>query len=390
VQMLGVFAEFERATIVERVIAGMERKAARGEWNGGAVPFGYRLDAERKFLEPEPVEAAVVDEIFERYVERLHGAQAIARWLSERGYRTKQGKPFNPQAVLTILRNRAYLGQISFRGEHHAAPHTPLIGESLFERAQAILQERGDDPSLRRSNQSDYLLTGLVKCVRCGKRYIGAAANGNGGRYRYYVCFSRQRYGRATCDADSLPANELEQAILNQLQDMLAREDDVREAIAAAFADLNDQQPKRDAALTCLDAEMRKTDEALDRYFRAFENGTMPEQACAPRIANLTKRLSELQARRDELAADSADTPEPLSEDDLHALQAHVAQVIADGDPSARKALLQALVDEVRVQSRDEIYPFFTLPAVRPPYGSVRPAGFEPATPGSASRCSIP
>jgi site-specific DNA recombinase len=97
VQMLGVFAEFERATIVERVIAGMERKAARGEWNGGAVPFGYRLDAERKFLEPEPVEAAVVDEIFERYVERLHGAQAIARWLSERGYRTKQGKPFNPR-----------------------------------------------------------------------------------------------------------------------------------------------------------------------------------------------------------------------------------------------------------------------------------------------------
>lgn len=41
VQMLGVFAEFERATITERVIAGMERKAARGEWTGGGVPFGY-------------------------------------------------------------------------------------------------------------------------------------------------------------------------------------------------------------------------------------------------------------------------------------------------------------------------------------------------------------
>jgi site-specific DNA recombinase len=44
VQMLGVFAEFERATITDRVIAGMERKAARGEWTGGSVPFGYRLD----------------------------------------------------------------------------------------------------------------------------------------------------------------------------------------------------------------------------------------------------------------------------------------------------------------------------------------------------------
>src|ERR1700730_2352561 len=46
VQMLGVFAEFERATIVDRVIAGMERKAARGGWNGGPIPFGYRINPE--------------------------------------------------------------------------------------------------------------------------------------------------------------------------------------------------------------------------------------------------------------------------------------------------------------------------------------------------------
>ena len=120
-----------------------------------------------------------------------------------------------------------------------------------------------------------------------------------------------------------------------------------------------------------------KVDEALDRYFRAFENGTMPEHACAPRIADLTKRLSELHARRDELAADASDTPEPFSEDDLQALQAHVAHVIADGDRSARKALLRALVDEIRVASRDEIYPFFALPTVRPPYGSVPPTRIE-------------
>ena len=54
VQILGVFAEFERASIVERMIAGMERKAARGEWTGGSVPFGYRLDPERRYLAPSP------------------------------------------------------------------------------------------------------------------------------------------------------------------------------------------------------------------------------------------------------------------------------------------------------------------------------------------------
>ncbi len=34
--MLGVFAEFERETIIDRVINGMERKAAKGLWTGGA------------------------------------------------------------------------------------------------------------------------------------------------------------------------------------------------------------------------------------------------------------------------------------------------------------------------------------------------------------------
>ncbi len=278
-------------------------------------PFGYRLDDERRHLEPDPAEAAVVREIFARYAERLEGAQTIGRWLSERGYRTKNGKPFNPQAVLTILRNRAYLGEIFFRGTYHPAPHEPLIDRPLFERAQAILEERGEDHSLRRSNTSDYLLTGLVKCARCGKRYIGAAANGNGGRYRYYVCFSRQRYGRGTCDAQSLPADELEQAILDQLADLLSREDEIRAEIEKAFAELDADKPRREAELARLDAELRKTNDTIDRYFHAFEHGTMPEKACAPRIAKLTQRLSELEARHAELAAaDDENQPEPLSD----------------------------------------------------------------------------
>ena len=380
VQMLGVFAEFERASIVERVIAGMERKAARGEWNGGSVPFGYGLDAERRFLVPDAAEAPLVQEVFELYAQRLQGAQSIARLLTERGYRTKNDKPFNPQAVLTIPRNRAYLGQINFRGESYEAPHEPLVEPALFARAGEILQERGEDHSLRRSNQSDYLLTGLVKCAHCGKRYLGAAANGNGGRYRYYVCFSRQRYGRAACDAPSLPADELDQAILQQLHELLGREDEVRDVIKTAFANLDAQRPKREAALGRLDTELGKVNETLDRYFHAFEHKTMPEHACAPRIAELTKRLSELQARRAELAYEPDDSPEPLTDEDLHALQAHTQHVIEHGDPPARKALLQALVTEIRVVSRTEIYPFFALPVVRPPYGSVRPAGIEPAT----------
>ena len=191
----------------------------------------------------------MVAEVFERYAGRLEGSAAIAAWLSERGYRTKRGKPFNPTAVLTILRNRAYVGEIYFRGRHYPAPHEPLVEPELFERAQAILAERSEDASLRRSNQSDYLLTGLVRCARCGKRYVGAAAHGNGGRYAYYVRFSRQRYGKRACDAERLPAQELDEALLERLAQVLEQEPLVREAIEEAFAELDSERPKREAEL---------------------------------------------------------------------------------------------------------------------------------------------
>ena len=72
VQMLGVFAEFERATIVERTIAGMERKAAAAS---GPAARPLRLSPRRRaaLLVPDPAKSSVVPKIFRRYAERLEG-----------------------------------------------------------------------------------------------------------------------------------------------------------------------------------------------------------------------------------------------------------------------------------------------------------------------------
>jgi site-specific DNA recombinase len=389
VQLLGVFAEFERATIVERTIAGMQRKAERGEWVVGSIPFGYRLEEDRHFLVPDPTEAPIVLKVFQRYVERLEGSSTLAKWMNERGCRTRKGKPFTTPAVLALLRNRTYLGEISFRGDNYTAPHEPLIEKALFERAQEILQGRSQNVSLRRSNQSEYLLTGLVKCAHCGKRYLGASANGNGGRYRYYVCFSRQRYGKKACEGERLPADELEEAILTQLLGVLEREPVVREAISEAFAELDADRPRREAELERIDADLRRTGESLDRYFRAFEDGSMPESACAPRIGELTEKLRGLEARREELAAEEPAEREPLNDEDLAILQAEVREVIEGGDAPTRKALLQSLVDEIRVVSRAEIYPSFSLPAVRPPFGKGSGSGCDPSYEGECLQDGI-
>jgi site-specific DNA recombinase len=55
-----VFAEFERALIIDRVTAGMERKAAQGRWTLGTTPYGYTIDPDTHVLLPHTAEAAIV------------------------------------------------------------------------------------------------------------------------------------------------------------------------------------------------------------------------------------------------------------------------------------------------------------------------------------------
>jgi site-specific DNA recombinase len=166
VQMLGVFAEFERATIIDRVVAGMERKAARGGWNGGGVPWGYRVDRETGFLEVNPNEAPLVPVMFDLYLNRRLGARNVANWLNERGHRTRGGKPWSFKLIFTVLRNRVYLGEVFFRDRWFSAPHEPLVDVDVFNGVQSLLDERGEDHARRRSNPLSLLHLLLAPALR--------------------------------------------------------------------------------------------------------------------------------------------------------------------------------------------------------------------------------
>ncbi len=243
-QMLGVFAEFERALIVERIVAGQERKAARGGWLGGTRPYGYQLATDREHLEPQPTEAPLVPRIFELYAHRRLGSAAIAAWLNERGYRTARGGPWSPDGVLRVIRNRSYLGQIYYRGHWYDAPHQPLVDGQLFEKAQRLLTRRSEDVSTRRANASDYLLSGSIRCGRCGQAYIGTAAHGRHQRYTYYTCLTRVRYGTRQCANDRLPADKLEAAVLGRLRDVLADQRLLGRAVERAYQRILTEQPR--------------------------------------------------------------------------------------------------------------------------------------------------
>ena len=276
-------------------------------------------------------------------------------------------------SVLTVLRNRSYLGEIRYRGSWYPAPHEPLIPRELFDRAQAILKERGEDQSQRRSNASEYLLTGRVRCGRCGQAYIGTAAHGRNGRYTYYTCFTRHRYGTEHCPNDRLPAEKLEQAITRQLWHVLDDKDLLGNAIDHAYAQLTQRDGEHENELAGVQRKLTETRAALDRYFRAFEAGTMPEDTCAPRIATLNEQAKALEARASELASLSDSEPaQRVSAADLDAIRRRVRAALDDGGPMRVKTILQELTEEVRIDARDAIEPTFSIPAVRPPSGYLK------------------
>lgn len=138
IQMLGVFAQFERDIIIDRVINGMERKAATGKWTGGTHPYGYRIDPHTHHLIPDPSQAPIVEQIFTLYVDTWTGTRAIATQLNARGLRNRSGRLWSGHTIARILANRTYIGETRFRDITTAHAHPPLIDQVL----RAVRDER--------------------------------------------------------------------------------------------------------------------------------------------------------------------------------------------------------------------------------------------------------
>jgi site-specific DNA recombinase len=191
-QMLGVFAEFEHATIVERTKMGMEKKAKSGKWVGGVVPFGYRLEPEKGLVVQEE-EALIVRKMFQMYAFGKEGTQTLCAKLNEAGHRRRSTKKWDKRVILNILKNPLYLGKLRWREVVYEGTHESLVSAVLFDKVKQILGERSADLNGRRwHNGDERLLTGSIRCARCKGPMVGASA--------HHLSFrtSRGRYLRIT------------------------------------------------------------------------------------------------------------------------------------------------------------------------------------------------
>ena len=362
VQLLGVFAEFERETIIDRVINGMSTKAGKGKWPGGTRPYGYHVDRETQKLIPHETEAPILRDIFRLYTQERIGTRGIAAELNRRGVRNRTGKPWSGYTVARILDNPAYAGDIAYRDVYVTDAHEPLIERDIFNQAREIAEARADAHTQRAVSSGDYHLTGLITCPDCGRKYIGTAATGRSRTYRYYTCFSRNRYGGAGCTGVRLAADAADEAVLQALYDFYTQAEPVlAKTLAAAQAEFHEAHADRRAEIDALNTQITTAQAAIDRYHTAFEKGTMDDETAGPRIKELRREAEQLKARRDDLTDSLNSRPEPPAPDTLDRLRSYLAHAITQGTSGERKRAIEALVHEIHINDQGEVIPVFKI-----------------------------
>jgi site-specific DNA recombinase len=159
------FAEYEREQRKEGFARARRNAVGRGVHVASQTPTGYRK-REDKRLEPDPVAAPVVAELF-RCRAAGEGWSALARYVNESGAIGPYGNErWTHGAVQKLIHNRVYLGE-AFSGEYvKTGAHKALVAEKVW--LAANRKKAPANPGNKK--RETQLLTGLVRCEGC--RYV--------------------------------------------------------------------------------------------------------------------------------------------------------------------------------------------------------------------------
>ncbi len=122
------FAQFERELTSERTKDKLLERAQKGMWNGGGVPFGYKVVDKR--LVPDEQKSQKLKQIFAIFAE-THSLAKTYQTLKAKQILNDKGLPFSKAHLQSILRNPVYIGKMRFSGKIYQGTHiaglfTPL------------------------------------------------------------------------------------------------------------------------------------------------------------------------------------------------------------------------------------------------------------------------
>ena len=385
-QLQGMFAEYERAKVLERSRRGKRHRAQTGAVSVlSRAPFGYRYitreagggDARYEIDEEA---ARIVRQIFTWVGHERLTLAGVCRRLHDSGLPSPTGRRHWSRAMIhSMLLNPAYAGQALYgrrqsvpwrpplhppRG-HDGLPRRPwrqvlapperhisiavpaIVGEELFASVAEQLEE-----NRRRSRERlagvQYLLRGLLVCQKCGYGFTG---HHHRGQWRYYRCCGTDRsrfHGAFRCDARLVATELLDEAVWSEVCRLL---DDPARVIAEYQRRLDAVQatPHR-LELDALDRQLAKARRAIERLIDSYTEGLIEKPEFEPRLAALRRRTARLEAEaKAQQEADEQVRSLHLVIGKLDLFAAMVHDRLAGADWATKRDIICTLVKRIEV-----------------------------------------
>ena len=175
-KIIGIFAEFERENIIERITLACEKKVKEGYTLANfTTSYGYDKVKGDKIQVINEEEAQIVKEIYAMYVEGNMSFMGIAKNLNHRGIKPKLGGTWSNITVRAILRNPNYIGKVRYSMDNEEryfeaeGKHEAIISEELYNQAQNKMGKIKRKSRTKRPREHNYF-SGTIHCGICNAR----------------------------------------------------------------------------------------------------------------------------------------------------------------------------------------------------------------------------
>ncbi|MBS4729881.1 recombinase family protein [Mycobacterium sp. SM1] len=283
-RIFAAFAAKESGRKSARIRRKMLQNAQAGLPHGSARPFGYEADK----ITVRESEAAVVREMVDRYLAG-QSIKSLTVWLNDSGVAPAASRAWRTSAVRQILCSGRIAGLREHRGEVVGPAKWPAI-ITPAERDRVLAHMASRSVTKTRAART-YLLSGMLRCGRCGSRLVSKARHVNpDSRVRRYVCSNGPDHGG--CGRLTVVAEPVEQLLTEAV---LARLDSPHLAKVLAGKSHAD----RDVA--ALAAQLEADQARLDELAGLYAEGAITAREWIAARNPITARIAHV--RRDIAAA---------------------------------------------------------------------------------------
>lgn len=380
----GLFAQYEKAKIVERTRRGRLHKAKTGHLVISIPPFGYHYASKEHGLPSRLVidepKAEIVRLIFSLCVAKSYSARQIVKELSMRKVsppnRWGNSQFWATSTITKILGNETYAGTWHYNKHSSEEPFRrskiakvqravktsrrlrprkdwiavqgvlPIIDRTTYEAAQE--QRSKNRVFSSRNAHHQYLLTGLTQCGHCAHSFQGIPSHA---KY-YYRCSGPriQRMIPRSCFNGSIKADRLEESVWIAISDAFRNP-------SLILGEMANIQAKRTTSRIPL--EIRRADIARQkgqlkagegRLLDALSAGIINQDQVRLQMGTLKERESKLTELECALEAEAARSEIRTPNVEEYCRKIAKGLSVLDRDFEKKRNFLRSIVDKVIVE----------------------------------------